>query len=117
MTERNSTAVHVHVVSIELESLLNREILSCKRLINLDEIDIRQLQPCLLQCDLGGRHGTDTHDLRRHPGHSPTHNASNRLALRPISRSHNHRGAAIDDATGIAGSNESVFRESRLEFG
>src|SRR5215510_4082676 len=117
MTEGNSTAVHVYVVSVELESLLNGEILSCKCLVNLDEIDIRQLQSCLLQCNLRGRHGTDTHDLRRYTGDSPTHNASNWLGLRSISRGHHHGGASVDDATGIAGSNESVFRESRFKFG
>ena len=44
MAECYGAAIHVDLVPVEAEFLLDREVLAGKGLVDLDEIDVRQIQ-------------------------------------------------------------------------
>src|SRR5271165_7447675 len=71
MPERNRTAIHIDLVAIQTQLLLNREILRGEGLVHLDEIDVVELQTSLLQRDARRRHRSGTHNLRIDTGNPP----------------------------------------------
>src|SRR5271166_2897988 len=79
MPERNRAAVHVDLVAIEPQLLLNRKILRGEGLVHLDEINVVELQSGFFQCDARRRHGSRAHDLGIDARNPPTHDAGHRL--------------------------------------
>src|SRR5271165_2873352 len=78
MPERNRAAIHVDLVAIQTQLLLNREILRCEGLVHLDEINVVKLQARFLQRDARRRHRPRAHDLRIDTGNPPAHDAGHR---------------------------------------
>src|SRR5271166_2139743 len=70
MPERNRAAIHVHLVAIESQLLLNGEVLRREGFVHFDQIDVLQLQPGFLQRGLGRRNRSRAHDLGIDAGYS-----------------------------------------------
>src|SRR6266513_1058069 len=78
VTDRDGTAVHIGLGAVEPQLLLDGEVLGRKRLVHLDEIELLELHPSLLQRhageDFAKAHGSTpatAHATRRPSGFKP----------------------------------------------
>jgi acetyl-CoA acetyltransferase len=65
VADRDRAAVHVELFFVKTECARAGHHLRAKRLVNLEAVDVRELQPFLLDHCLDRRHWADTHDFRR----------------------------------------------------
>jgi len=70
MAEGDGAAVDVHSLRVELELSHASDCLGGKRLVELDEVEIADLDPCPPEGFAGGRDRSHSHDVRVHPGNS-----------------------------------------------
>src|SRR5437762_2138347 len=106
MPERNRAAVHVCLLAIEPELLLNRQILCGKSFVDFDQIHVCEFKAGFLKCLQRSRHGTDAHDLRLNAGICPTYDATERLrsmSLGVTLAGDYKRGGAVNDSGGVSG--------------
>src|SRR5829696_7371313 len=118
MAERDAAAANVHAVAIELQLTLARDDLRGERLVDLDQIDVGEGQPRLVEHLLRRRHGADPHDLGRHPAPRPRDDLGERLPAFGLGASfahEHHRGGAVGDAAGVAGGDAPSVSEDRLQ--
>src|SRR5262249_23251112 len=76
MAQRDRAAVDVHLVAVELQRLLAREVLRGERLVDLEQVDVPEREPRLLDHATDRRNGPDSHDARLNahdvPGDDPS---------------------------------------------
>src|SRR5579859_6661097 len=70
MAERDRAAVHVRLVPVEAEVLLDGEVLRRERFVDLDQVHVRDRQARALQRLAARRRGADAHDVRVHAAHA-----------------------------------------------
>src|SRR5206468_2669179 len=63
--ETDRPAVHVHLVAIEAQVLLDREVLSGEGFVDLEQVDVVELEARALECLADRRGGPEAHDLGR----------------------------------------------------
>src|SRR2546427_3387354 len=73
VADRDGTAVHVGLGAVEPQFLLDGEVLRRKRLVHLDEIELLELHPSLLERFAGRGRRADAHVLGLDPRHGPRH--------------------------------------------
>src|SRR5215212_3407198 len=119
MAERDRAAVDVQLLLVDVELFRDREDLSRERFVDLDEVDVVELHPRALERELRRRGRADAHELGIAAGDAPGDDAAEglRVFLLCLSGSGDdeHR-RAVDDAGGVAGGDEAVFRERGLEL-
>ena len=119
MPQRDRAAVHVHLVAVEAELLLDRQVLSRKRLVDLDQVDGLERQAGTRERFPRCRGGTHPHQHRLDAGRRPFHQAAHRpeaMTIDGVARRQDERGAAVDDAAGVARGDGSVLLECRREL-
>src|SRR6267142_2749798 len=101
MTERNRSAVYIRVRTIQSQLLFDSQILSSKSFIDFYQIDVRELEPRLVQSLARSRHWSNSHYLRLNARIVPANNATHRLrvfSLQIVRSANDQRGGAIDDS-------------------
>src|SRR5436305_14844121 len=112
MAESDRAAVDVEFVHVDAELFRYREDLSGEGFVDFDQVDVVERHARFFQRDLRRRNGTAAHDVGIAAGDTPRDHAAQRLPVLRVVRvgDYDHR-SAVDDAAGIAGGDEAVFRE------
>src|SRR5438105_9676241 len=120
MTERNRTAVHVHLLLVEAELADDCEALRRERLVQLHQVDLPDRDARSLEQLADGRDRSDPHYARVDTGDSAADETAEwlraQLARLLLARD-DHSGRAVVDAAGIAGGDGSVAPERGLQSG
>ena len=93
--------------------------MTSERLVDFDEIDLGERQPCFSQSLARGGHRPDAHDVRLDAGISPTDDAPERcdVALfNVILARDDERRRAVHDARCVARGDEAVLAEGGRQF-
>src|SRR5262245_64061461 len=101
MSLRDRAPVDVQALAIEAEVPLDRDDLRGERLVELDEVDVRERETRRGEDAANRGHRADPHDLRRHANDLPPGDAGgglDPLALRGVLRENEDRGGAVRDA-------------------
>src|SRR5213080_4584775 len=118
VTDRDRAAIDVGFGAVEPQLFLDREVLRCERFVHLDQVHLFQLHPGLLERFAGRRRRPDPHVLGLDPYHRPRDEPAEGLeAVRfgeLLACDHRSRGA-VHDPGGVAGGDEPVLFEVRLE--
>ena len=79
MAEGDCAAVDVRLRAVESEFTFDGEVLRGERLVDFDEINLFELQTCLLKRLANRGHGADAHQVRLDARVGPTDDAAQRL--------------------------------------
>src|SRR5437762_3118869 len=79
MAEADGAAVHVHLLAIEAQLLLDRQVLACERLVDLEEIELVELHAHALERLADRRRRTEAHDVGIHADRGVGAHESERL--------------------------------------
>ncbi len=71
MAQGNGSAVHIELLTRDLELALDRARLRGEGLVDLDEIYVAQRSPSPFERNLRSRHGTDAHNRGIDTSESP----------------------------------------------
>src|SRR5258707_9847639 len=118
MAERDGPAVDVGPLTVQAQLLLDREVLAGASLVHLHDVHVPQGETGTLQRLARRGHGTDAHDLRGHARDRPRHDARERpepAAPCLVLVRHHEGGRAVHDPARVAGGDEAVPSEGRLE--
>eukprot|EP01137_Pigoraptor_chileana_P003280 Opistho-2@43241 len=119
VAEGDGTAVGVGPVPVETKLLLACKILRRKRLVDFDKVDIRNLEPGLVEGACDGSDWANAHDLGVASAHMPRDEAREGLETVLLDGGlrcdHNGTGT-VADARGIAGSDNTVLLEDGREL-
>src|SRR6266702_7233733 len=116
MADRDGSAIHICLVTIQTEFLLYSQILRRERLIDLNAIQVGQAQVSAFEGLANRWCRTDTHNLWWNTNHTPGDEASHRLQVmlsHSIPRCQDNTGSSIVDATGIAWRDHAPLAETR----
>src|SRR5260370_28760667 len=119
VSERNRAAVDVELRAIEMQLAIACEHLRRERLIQFDQIDIRERNAGVAQESLRRRNRSDAHDFRVDAGLCVSDDARHRLQsmLRHrFLRRHQHRRRSVGHSGGIAGMYRSFLAKHRRQF-
>src|SRR5438105_7516847 len=106
MTERNRTAVHVHLLLVEAELADDREALRREGLVQLHQVDLPDRDARSLEQLADGGDRSDPHHARVDTGHGAADEAAEWLhaeLARLLLARDDDGGRAVVDAAGIAG--------------
>src|SRR5437868_241844 len=119
MAESDCAAIDVRLRAIEAEFSFDGEVLAGERLVDFDEINLFELQTCLLKCLANRGHGADAHQVRLDTRVGPTDDAAQRLhaALtdKLLARDDEHR-RAVNNAESVASRDERYTAECRAQL-
>src|SRR2546421_5308776 len=79
VAEGDCAAVDVRLRAVEAEFTFDGEVLAGEGLVDFDEINLFELQTCLLKCLADGGHGADAHQVGLDARVGPTDDAAQRL--------------------------------------
>src|SRR4051794_34231478 len=120
MAERDRAAVDVHALRVEPELADDHEALRRERLVQLDEIDVRDVDPGALEELAHGGDRSDAHHARVDPGNRAPRESPERLhskLLRALlTRDHERSGPVVDTAR-ITRGDGTALAKRRLEVG
>ena len=111
MTQSQRTPVRIELLDIDAHDLDHRERLGRKSLVDLDDIDIAQLQPCSLECLVHGWHRTNAHDIGSHARNRHREDSSQWLdaqVARLLGRHQDGRRRRIIERAGVASSDRAI---------
>src|SRR5438477_487498 len=102
VAERDRAAVHVHLLRVETELADHDEALGGERLVQLDEIEVGDGDPCPSEKLAHGRDRPDAHHSRIDPGDRAADEGAERLDAQfsrlLLGRDHESGGAVVDPA-------------------
>ena len=120
MSECNCATVDVDSVHVGVQLALPGQHHGGEGLVDLEEIDLLELEPGLLEHALGGRDGPGQHDGRIHAGQGGGHEARARREPKGLGAGLGHdeeRGGAVGDLRRVACRHHTVRLEGGLERG
>src|ERR1022692_1578339 len=119
MSQSNRPTIHIHFLAVQSQLLLYSQILRRKRLIHLNQINVVQRKPSLLQSHFSSRHRTAPHHLRLNPCNPPANNPPQRLntsLARFLERHQHHSRRPIDNPARVPSSNSSALTKRSLQL-
>ena len=120
MTDRDRAAVHVHLRRVEPQLPDDGDALRRERLVQLDQVEVRDGNARARQQLLHGGNRADAHDARVDAGDGTADERAERLdaeGARLLLGGDHERRSAVVDARGVAGSDGAAGPERRLEAG
>src|SRR5215470_154520 len=120
MAQRDRTAIHIGLLTIQTELFLDGQILSCERLVHFHQVDLVQRESSLLERGARCWNRSASHDAGINSGNSPTHETSEWLEtslLRFGDRHQHYRSTTVDNAARISGGHGSFFAEGGSQLG
>ena len=114
MAQRDGAAVDIDKIAVEAQLFLAGEILRREGFIDFNAFDVGKRASGDFQDAAYGRHRADAHDRGVNTGITPGHDAAEILPARLVRN--NERGAAIDNAGGVAGGDGAILAEGRPQF-
>src|SRR5260221_9825135 len=88
MPERDRAAVHIRLVAVEAELLLDCQVLRREGLVDLDDVHLLDLHACALQRLAAPGRGAKAHDVLVHAAHADRNDPRDRREPRPCRQLH-----------------------------